>query len=459
MYEIKYRKDDEMVNSGVAWLKDVPYSWQLKSIKHCYKFSTGGTPPSGNEQYYSDNGYNWVTISDMKNRTIHRTKNLVSIEGVKKANLKLNKKGSLLYSFKLSVGQVAYLGEDMYTNEAIATFDISNSNSLNYLFYSAPLYIIKNANENIYGAKLLNQDLINNAKILIPKIKEQQKIANFLDIKTAQFDSIIAKKELLIKKLEEAKKSLISEVVTGKVKIVDGKLVKRNSEEMKDSGIDLLGIIPKEWEVKRLKHLASKVGSGKTPKGGAEVYSDKGILFIRSQNIYNEGLILDKIVRISSKMDKQMANSRVIKDDILLNITGASIGRCTHYNESYFSNVNQHVCIIRLLKNISSKEFYAYLIQSNIIQRQIFAYQNGSSREGLNFEQIKNLEFAIPNTSLEIDNMLSTITSRENDINKLITNLILQIQKLKQAKQSLISEAVTGKIDLRDWKIVKGESI
>ena len=85
---------------------------------------------------------------------------------------------------------------------------------------------------------------------------KQEKIANFLDEKTSQFDLIISKKEKLIERLEEAKKSLISEVVTGKVKVVktdDGyELIKRSSEEMKDSGVEWLGEIPKDWEVKKL---------------------------------------------------------------------------------------------------------------------------------------------------------------------------------------------------------------
>ena len=95
-------------------------------------------------------------------------------------------------------------------------------------------------------------------------MKEQEKIANFLDEKASQFDLIISKKEKLIERLEEAKKSLISEVVTGKVKVVkndDGyELVKRNNEEMKDSGVEWLGEIPKDWEVKKLKYITDVKG-------------------------------------------------------------------------------------------------------------------------------------------------------------------------------------------------------
>ena len=109
----------------------------------------------------------------------------------------------------------------------------------------------------LIGSTILHlyQETFINFNYTIPKINEQTKIINFLDHKTAQFDLIITKKELLIKKLEEAKKSLISEVVTGKVKIVDGEMVKRKPEEMKDSGVEWLGQIPGDWEVKRIKNI------------------------------------------------------------------------------------------------------------------------------------------------------------------------------------------------------------
>ena len=106
---------------------------------------------------------------------------------------------SLLYSFKLSVGQVAFTTKELYTNEAIASFYPNEKYNLNFWYYALKTYLIENANENIYGAKLLNQDLINNANVFVPNKLEQEKIANFLDKKTSQFDLIISKKEELIK--------------------------------------------------------------------------------------------------------------------------------------------------------------------------------------------------------------------------------------------------------------------
>jgi type I restriction enzyme S subunit len=294
---------------------------------------------------------------------------------------------------------------------------------------------------------------VGNLYTVIPKLETQQRIANFLEHKTSEFDSIISKKEILIEKLEKAKKSLISEVVTGKVKIIDGELVKREAFEMKESGIEWLGMIPKDWEVKKLKYYTTKTGSGKTPRGGSEVYLEEGIPFLRSQNIYDDGLRLDDVVFISDRINREMINSIVIKGDILLNITGASIGRCCLYNLEKNANVNQHVCIVRLQDKSTYAKLMELLLQSNVVQDYINSCQTGSSREGLNFEQIKNIVIPISKDKNDIRDMATKIDNKVIAINSIITKTKLQIKKLKQAKQSLISECVTGKIDLRDWEI------
>ena len=130
---------------------------------------------------------------------------------------------------------------------------MSKNYNFNYVVYSLNSMNLKElasgtAQPLITGTQVKNLSLVNLDKNV------QIKIANFLDEKTSQFNLIISKKEKLIERLEEAKKSLISEVVTGKLKVVktdDGyELIKRSSEEMKDSGVEWLGDIPKDWEVK-----------------------------------------------------------------------------------------------------------------------------------------------------------------------------------------------------------------
>lgn len=131
----------------------------------------------------------------------------------------------------------------------------------------------------------------------------------------------------------------------------------------KDSGVQWLGEIPGHWECTRLKYLTSKIGSGSTPTGGSEVYQDSGVLFLRSQNIYNYGLKLEDVAYISEEIHEEMKGTHVKSGDILYNITGGSIGRCCLAPKSLGkANVNQHVSIVRP-SNIENN-YLLYCLQS-----------------------------------------------------------------------------------------------
>lgn len=157
-----------------------------------------------------------------------------------------------------------------------------------------------------------------------------------------------------------------------------------------------LGVIPQEWEVKRLGEVAKKIGSGVTPKGGEAVYQEQGRYFIRSQNVGWGHLLLDDVAFIDEATHNRQIATELQDKDILLNITGASIGRSTIVtNEIVGGNVNQHVCIIRLKNGVEAHFVCSYLL-SDIGQRLIDSYQAGGNRQGLNFEQIKSFIIPLP---------------------------------------------------------------
>jgi type I restriction enzyme, S subunit len=144
----KLQRYSSYKDSGVAWLGDIPQGWEVKKLKHILKFTTGATPSSHSESYY--NGEEpWVTISDMDGRYIQKT-HFISKSGIRASNMSITPKNSLLYSFKLSVGQVAFNTSELYTNEAIASFHPAQEVNLNFWYYALPIFVIKNANTNIY---------------------------------------------------------------------------------------------------------------------------------------------------------------------------------------------------------------------------------------------------------------------------------------------------------------------
>lgn len=210
----------------------------------------------------------------------------------------------------------------------------------------------------------------------------------------------------------------------------------------KDSGVAWLGEVPGHWGVQRIKTLTARIASGKTPFGGSEVYVDEGITFLRSQNVYDEGLRLDDVAFISEAIDETMAVSRVTAGDILLNITGASIGRsCVVPHGFSPANVNQHVCVIRATKP-SQVPFLGWSMKSAPIKSQIDHAQNGAAREGLNFDQIGRMVTALP--SEQEQTQIAAFLDRETaKIDELVAEQRRLMELLKEKRQAVLSHAVT----------------
>ena len=424
-----------MKESGIDWIGQIPEEWELGRVKDFYKFFTGFTPDTSRVEYYGDiNDFVWVTIADMTSKKIESSKQTLSDIFIKEKRPQVSRLGSLLYSFKLSVGKVAFANSDLYTNEAIATFEDGPNINLRFLYYSS--YLIEfNSETNIYGAKLLNSDRIRNACIVQPSLSEQTKIADFLDKKTAQLDKAKALLEEQIQKLKDYRASLIYEPVT---KGLD------KTVPLKDSGIDWIGQVPKGWVVKRLKYLVNKIGSGKTPLGGSEIFEETGILFIRSQNIHN-GLIQleDKSTYINRNIHRQMIGTSVEKNDILLNITGASIGRVAKYDLDVEANVNQHVCIIRCDRFVLP-DYLMYFIMSEFGQFMIKIHQISGNREGLSFDNIGNFKIIIPDLDYQYK-ISQYLNKKMLIINQMIKTKEQQIENINKQRQTLIYDYVTGK--------------
>lgn len=203
-----------------------------------------------------------------------------------------------------------------------------------------------------------------------------------------------------------------------------------------------------EWEKCKLGELAVKVGSGSTPKGGNAVYTTSGHCFVRSQNVGMGHLILNDIAYIDESTHQKQKSTELRTNDVLLNITGASIGRTALATEEINGgNVNQHVCIIRTNGNVEPSYICDY-IQTSKIQKYIQSLQTGGSREGLNFEQIRSFPINIPTVEeqVKIAKLLSLINERIATQSKLIEKLESLI---KGIAQHCIRELING------WEYVR----
>lgn len=154
--------------------------------------------------------------------------------------------------------------------------------------------------------------------------------------------------------------------------------------------------LPKGWAFVRLGQITNKIGSGSTPRGGRDVYVKKGIPFLRSQNVWNDGLHLDDIACITTEEHERMSGTAVLGNDVLLNITGASLGRCTLVPSEFGeANVSQHVTIIRLT-DPQVCEYLHICILSPYTQSMIWERQVGMAREGLSKKVLEQFEIPLP---------------------------------------------------------------
>ena len=421
MYKIKNRKPEEMKDSGVDLLGVVPRKWRLSYLKYILKYQKGKNP----KEFTLNNGSNIPYVSADYLRT-GQTDNYVEIT----RGLIKTMEGDLLLLWDGANAGEFFEAKNGILGSTFARLESITNDDYDYLKYYAKSYsaYLKAMTVGM-GIPHVNTDILKNLIIYKPiDYKEQKKIANFLDIKTAQFDSIISKKEKLIEKLEEAKKSLISEVVTGKVKIVDGQMVKRKPEEMKDSGVEWLGVIPKEWEVKKLKYIAF-LKSGETitneaieQEGPYPVYGGNGL--------------------------RGYTNKFTHKGKhILIGRQGALCGNINYAENKFWAS--EHAVVVNIFTN-TNIIWLGELLRSMELNQ----YSISAAQPGLSVWRISNLHIPYPPKNIQ-DEISIFLESKLKEVEDLIMSINIQIQKLKEAKQSLISEAVTGKIDLRDWEITE----
>lgn len=188
-------------------------------LKHASPYRIGWTPASNNTSFYGE-GYKWAKISDLGKKYISETETQITENAVtERGNPTPAKPGDLLFSFKLSVGTVSLVQEEMFTNEAIAAFSPTPKMDMSFAYYAYPVYLQVNANMNIYGAPLLNSQIFSRARVPNLPIEEQRRIADKLDREFERMDALIEESTQLIENLKARKTALITEVVTGRKEV------------------------------------------------------------------------------------------------------------------------------------------------------------------------------------------------------------------------------------------------
>lgn len=406
--------------SGFDWLPEVPAHWMDRKIARDIPFVVGWTPPSGKDEYY-DGDLPWVTIADMTQMTVEDTKSKISHLAVRDKGAKVVPAGSMLFSFKLSVGKIAFLTIDSYTNEAIAGFLPCGPLDLEYWKYAAPEFIPRYGRENIYGATLLNQELISSVRFFAPARVEQTQIARFLDHETARIDALIEEQQRLIELLKEKRQAVISHAVT---KGLDPTV------PMKDSGVEWLGEVPAHWDVLPVWMLF-QMGRGRVISHD-EIAENGG-----DYPVYSSQTERDGVMGCIDTYDFE-------GDYLTWTTDGANAG--TVFRRSGRFNCT-NVCGTLLPK--SKKYDLRYFVDAVGISTAAFI------RHDINPKLMNNvmasIKVPVPPLieQLEIASYVSAFKEKESVLSK---EAFSGISLLQERRSALISAAVTGKIDVRGWQ-------
>lgn len=417
-----------------------PSSWKVRKLGSIVDVRDG----THDSPKYVEKGVPFITSKNLKGNSICFD-NVSYISKKDHADFSRRsgvESGDILFGMIGTIGNTAIVNTNSeFSIKNVALLKLANNQEVltGFIFYILNSSVIKKQFSRLSNSgvqSFVSLSMVRGLDIPFPPIKEQERITKVLSTADKKIDLI----EQKTSETQQLKKGLIQKLFTEGVGEVDetGKLLPHT--EFQDSPF---GLIPATWSVITLGECVSKIGSGVTPKGGSKAYVDEGVPLIRSQNILVGKLKLDDVAHITEAQHSKMKGSQLEPSDVLLNITGASIGRCAVLPEDFENgNVNQHVCIIRMDHTILP-EFCGFFLNSQFGQKQIWSLQAGGNREGLNFQQIRS--FLIPRIPIKEQQKIVEILTK---VDEKIDLLNQQKAEAQQLKKGLMQKLLTG-----EWRV------
>lgn len=425
--------------SGIDWIGEVPEVWEIKRIKRIAEILRGASPrPIDDEKYFDDNGeFSWVRISDVTasetylNETYEKLSELGSSLSVK------IKPGDLFVSIAGSVGKPIISNIKACIHDGFVWLK-SPKVDTKYLYY------ILNA-DGIYGGlgKLgtqlnLNTQILGSVIIPIPSKTEQLTIANYLDDQTQKIDRLIANKKTQAEKLKELRQIEINNAVI--------KGLNPNAE-MKDSGIEWLGEIPKHWEMRKIATNFQIIGSGTTPDAGNEEYYDEtGKYYFVNTGDLRDCEIYDCEKKITEEAFTKFTSLKLFPiNTLLIAMYGATIGKVGILKTE--ATTNQACCALASSYRFNIDYMFYFFIG---IREDIIRLSYGGGQPNISQDTIKQLRIPCPPKDEQLQ-IVEHLKKRTTAIDQLIKNIEAQIEKLQELRKIKIYEAVTGKIKVNAY--------
>ncbi|MCT7539592.1 restriction endonuclease subunit S [Aliarcobacter cryaerophilus] len=433
---MKYKKYSSYKDSGVEWLGEIPSEWKCVKTAYFFKAAMGQTIL---KEDLEDDGIYPVYSATMEDKFFGYINNPLVI---------LNKDDLVIPARGNSIGNVKLVTEKSTTTQTtIYCKQITNATNANFIYYYMNglkdnlFYFVQTAIPQITVSEVISNPL------LVPSIKEQQQIANFLDKATAKIDTLIEKQTKQIELLKEKRQAVISHAVTKGI---------NPNVPMKDSGVEWLGEIPEHWEVSKLRFLFSFSTGLNITK--ANLIDEDGIPCVNYGEIHSKyGFqvnankdslkYVDKEYLITSKTSL-LSEGDFVFADTSEDVKGS--GNFTHVVGDSKIFAGYHTVIARLINNYNSR-FFAYIFDSNIFRTQIQLSIKGVKVFSITQAILKNclIWFPVIEEQQQIANYLDEKTLK---IDILIEKSNKSIELLKEKRTALISAAVTGKIDVREFE-------
>jgi type I restriction enzyme S subunit len=441
---MKYRK---YKNSNLPWIKEIPDHWIISKLKHHSNVITGNTPSTANEDYFSDeSGVPWVKPGDLSEfNKVSTSKQYLTPEGLKQS--RIVRKGAVLIGGIGDIGKLGFAGCDLTTNQQIHSVegisDKINDDYLKYLLYNSIDELQKNSSSVVLS--ILTKTKLLDLNIVAPPLEEQTQIARFLDHQTGVIDDLIKQKERLIELLKEKRQAVINTAVT---KGLDPKV------KMKESGIKWLNEIPAKWILKKLSYNTYMKGRIGWQGLKHEEFTEVGPYLITGMNFKDGVIRWDEVYHITQERYNEAPEIQLHIGDVLMTKDG-TIGKLLFIDKLPApASLNSHLLVLRPTDNSYLPKYFYYQLMSDWFLIHIELNKTGTTFYGITQEAVGRYKMLLPPIEEQqkiVDYIDHWLNKYENTKEQLFT----QIEKLKEYRKSLISEAVTGKIDVRDWQLKK----
>ena len=436
---------DSYKDSGVEWIGMIPSHWEVMPLKRYGRFNKGLSCTKADLVEEGCPVVSYGQVHSKNNKGTQLNKELIRFvpESIANSTNSIVRRGDFIFADTSEdlegSGNVVYNDTDTIVFGGYHTVLYQTNNDDNK--YLAYLFTTDDWRSQIRsrvgGVKVysITQYILGLSSLLLPPIEEQRAIANYLDAKTAKIDGIIASREKKIKLLEELRASIISEAVTKGI---------HKNVEMKDSGIQWIGRIPKHWEVcKTLYVLSMPITDG--PHETPVLYED-GIPFISAEAV-STGEIRFDLMRgyISQKYYEECCKKYTPQMyDIYMIKSGATTGRIAMVKTDRVFTIWSPLAVFRANERIILHDFLYYALKSDYYQRQVELYWSFGTQQNIGMRSLERIKIAFPSIQEQKD-ILNYLKEKVSQIDKKIEMSLREISLLKEYRNSLITEVVTGK--------------